>query len=88
MCVFFIVAFNFTHSVFFVIMFDTVVKLAMHSMSTSLMTSRQAKEMLEKIDDDSAKADFIANIIVRIVAVNDSCVFFVTLCPGKNCGQR
>jgi hypothetical protein len=72
----------------FLIKFDTVVKLAMHSMSTSLMTSKQAKEMLAKIDDDSTKAEFIANMIVRISVVNDFCAFFVTLWPGKNCGQR
>ncbi len=43
-----------------------VVKLAINSMSNSLMTSKQAKEILAKIDDESAKAEFIANVIVRI----------------------
>jgi hypothetical protein len=75
MCAYFILTFIVTHSIFFLIKFDTVVKLAMNSMSTSLMTSKQAKEMLEKIDDDSAKAEFIANMIVRIVAVNNYCAF-------------
>ena len=42
-----------------------VVKLAMYSMSESLMSSRQAKYMLAKIDDESSKADFIGNMIVR-----------------------
>ncbi len=42
-----------------------VVKLAMYSMSDSLMSSKQAKYMLAKIDDESSKADFIGNMIVR-----------------------
>jgi hypothetical protein len=34
-------------------------------MSEVLMTSKQAKEMLANIEDDSAKAEFIGNMIVR-----------------------
>ena len=32
------------------------------------MTSKQAKEILAKIDDESAKAEFIASVIVRIAS--------------------
>jgi hypothetical protein len=35
-------------------------------MSEVLITSKQAKEMLAKIEDDSAKAEFIGNMIVRL----------------------
>jgi hypothetical protein len=42
----------------------TVVKLAMQSLSEALITSKQAKDMLSKIEDESAKAEFIGNIIV------------------------
>jgi hypothetical protein len=40
------------------------VKLAMQSLSEALITSKQAKDMLSKIEDESAKAEFIGNIIV------------------------